>query len=334
MKKILISSLFLLTVLLVPHTSFATSGACSYHGGVDCSAGASLTGNAICSDGYISSTSYYLTAECSSTTFINRCPYPMPQGCSQTSQLGYYQTMITLANRDGTNADTAIANLAKCQQEIADYADLITKHNQCMVNEYGYDPVSGKIVQTKAQTDAIANAQVEAAKQLASQNEASCHNSMGPNSNFNSGRCYCNPGYLTFNGKCVSQDDALNICKVTGGPNSFVIGSENCGCIGGYQKNSNGLCVNPNIPTPQATPIVHTTNKILFSKNLKYGSSGDDVKLLQTYLSSKGLFNGDISGNYYSKTQQAVIAFQRKNNISPASGFFGEKTRLFVNVNQ
>lgn len=63
MKKyfyILISICF-----LAPTTSFAIPGACSYHNGVNCSAGQAYDGNAICYDGSESSVSYSEVDECS-----------------------------------------------------------------------------------------------------------------------------------------------------------------------------------------------------------------------------------------------------------------------------
>jgi len=54
--------------------TLATSGACSYHGGVDCSAGASSDGNAICEDGTESSVAYSAMAECINTSVTsNEC---------------------------------------------------------------------------------------------------------------------------------------------------------------------------------------------------------------------------------------------------------------------
>lgn len=55
----------LLSLLLVPSLVGATSGACSYHGGVNCAAGADYDGSAICNDGWRdSSVSYADMTEC------------------------------------------------------------------------------------------------------------------------------------------------------------------------------------------------------------------------------------------------------------------------------
>jgi len=61
MKKIIIILLF----LFIPTFTFATSGACSDHGGVNCDAGMnSFSGNAICNDWTNSSISYIDMKEC------------------------------------------------------------------------------------------------------------------------------------------------------------------------------------------------------------------------------------------------------------------------------
>lgn len=50
-------------VLSIASNAQATSGACSYHGGVDCSAGADYDGSVICNDGWSdSSVGYYETS--------------------------------------------------------------------------------------------------------------------------------------------------------------------------------------------------------------------------------------------------------------------------------
>jgi len=57
--------------LLIGEPVFATSGACSYHGGVDCSAGADYDGSVICNDGNRDSSVLYTNMEsCRSTSSI------------------------------------------------------------------------------------------------------------------------------------------------------------------------------------------------------------------------------------------------------------------------
>lgn len=57
---------------------------------------------------------------------------------------------------------------------------------------------------------------------------------------------------------------------------------------------------------------------------IKYGSSGDDVKTLQTYLNNNG-YKLDVDGQFGSKTQAAVKDYQSKNNLS-VDGIVGKNT--------
>ncbi|MBR2717789.1 MAG: peptidoglycan-binding protein [Clostridia bacterium] len=57
------------------------------------------------------------------------------------------------------------------------------------------------------------------------------------------------------------------------------------------------------------------TQALLFStlyRPLQYGSTGDDVKRLQTRLAELGYYTGKISGNYLEATRSAVERFQEK----------------------
>ena len=76
MKIIYTSALCLLFVF--PVTVSATSGACSYHGGVNCNAGANSDGKVVCNDGWVNSSVYFSDAEeCQN---IQKCPRYYPDG--------------------------------------------------------------------------------------------------------------------------------------------------------------------------------------------------------------------------------------------------------------
>ena len=94
----------------------ATSGACSYHGGVNCSAGADYFGRAICNDGSSSSIDYSEMHECRATS---------PQICSlaATEQLlklppDEQYTEIQLVERYIKMLDTQIQNTQQQQAQI------------------------------------------------------------------------------------------------------------------------------------------------------------------------------------------------------------------------
>ena len=48
----------------------------------------------------------------------------------------------------------------------------------------------------------------------------------------------------------------------------------------------------------------------------RYGSSGEEVKQIQTRLKEWGYYNGNVDGIYGSKTQSAVKAFQKANGLT------------------
>lgn len=65
-----------------------------------------------------------------------------------------------------------------------------------------------------------------------------------------------------------------------------------------------------------------------FSRNLTLGSDGEDVRALQTLLISKGYqIPAGATGYFGIQTRTALAAYQRANGITPAAGYFGEKTR-------
>lgn len=82
-KSFIISSIFFLSLFGAKFV-FATSGACSYHGGVDCSAGAAADGSVICNDGWTdSSVQYSDMDECQNGDSTDNaqitCPNPFTQ---------------------------------------------------------------------------------------------------------------------------------------------------------------------------------------------------------------------------------------------------------------
>lgn len=57
----------------------------------------------------------------------------------------------------------------------------------------------------------------------------------------------------------------------------------------------------------------------------RYGSSGEEVRQIQTRLKSWGYYKGNVDGVYGSKTQSAVKAFQKANGLTQ-DGIAGPKT--------
>lgn len=138
---------FALTLcFLLPNYVRATSGACSYHDGVDCSAGADWDGSVVCNDGWRdSSVSYSSSSTCTET-----CPWGYTDefkeilvNCFQTdsdhlkelkASLEYYKTVeqqyINEQNEIKTNELTSEvqSQLIKINSMIGGIRDLIREY--------------------------------------------------------------------------------------------------------------------------------------------------------------------------------------------------------------
>lgn len=63
----------------------------------------------------------------------------------------------------------------------------------------------------------------------------------------------------------------------------------------------------------------------------KEGSSGTEVRQIQTKLKQWGYYNGSVDGIYGSSTKSAVTAFQRKNGLTP-DGVAGPSTLSKIGI--
>ena len=71
--------------------------------------------------------------------------------------------------------------------------------------------------------------------------------------------------------------------------------------------------------TPAAEPTVQpTAAPETDDETLQYGSTGEAVKAIQRKLKELGYFDGSIGGNYLTKTEAAVRAFQAANGLTAA----------------
>lgn len=73
------------------------------------------------------------------------------------------------------------------------------------------------------------------------------------------------------------------------------------------------------------------SNNISIEALSRYGSSGNEVKQIQTRLKAWGYYNGAVDGVYGSKTQAAVKSFQRANGLT-ADGVAGPKTLAAIGL--
>lgn len=117
----------------------------------------------------------------------------------------------------------------------------------------------------------------------------------------------------------------------------------------GLLSNSNGVQVNASKTELENTPAFGARQfKINFPKNvslqssqplssynftrdLTVGSTGQDVKNLQEFLKTQGFFNRETTTYFGNVTKDALAQFQKQVGLSPASGYFGSKTRNYIN---
>ena len=101
MKKILIT-FSLLSMFLSVENVFATSGACSYHSGVNCSASnSSYNGYVVCNDGWVNSSVYASDAEECKT--YDPCP-KIIYGLSCNTEEDYSKVYSQVQATRGTSA--------------------------------------------------------------------------------------------------------------------------------------------------------------------------------------------------------------------------------------
>lgn len=133
MKKIIIC--FVFVFLLIRTDSFATSGACSYHGGVTCS---TIGVYATCKDGTKSSIFYSDIEECKS---YNQCRYPS-MTCTveqitflqsqKSSALSSYRGMGYTPENPTAEID---AKIAQCQSQINTYNQAKQEYDRCQADQ-------------------------------------------------------------------------------------------------------------------------------------------------------------------------------------------------------
>lgn len=96
-----------------------------------------------------------------------------------------------------------------------------------------------------------------------------------------------------------------------------------------------------NVGRAAEIPVVskNDASGIAFSRDLKLGSSGEDVRLLQEFLNVFGFAvatsgagsPGNETTTFGPATQRALAKFQEARSISPAAGYLGPLTRVLIN---
>jgi Putative peptidoglycan binding domain len=299
---------------------------------VNCAAGASLTGDAVCNDGWISSVPYSETDECSSQ---NACNSPV----FVASTVAEY----TAANQ---SMRTSIKNII---------ASGITTYNN----------LTGTIQQTANQTEANINAQIQSVNAQNNTSGGDCSTNSPANiSNSTYGglqayeqqeQCQEAQNLETERQNTLAELNAtlaqaqaseqasllqVNQCLTNFNTvqNDFVSIDQQA-----TQQQTVPAPIMPPALTPQPEPTPSAPSSTpssseLFSinSNIKFGQSGANVATLQNFLESKGFLTlpaGIAEGYFGNLTKQALIAFQQSAGL-PNTGFCGAMTRAIINSAQ
>ncbi len=91
---------------------------------------------------------------------------------------------------------------------------------------------------------------------------------------------------------------------------------------------------------PNANAQANASANASFNRDLQVGSTGEDVMALQVWLNAKGYMVAESGagslGNETMKfgkaTKAALMKYQKAVGISPASGYFGPKTRAYIEM--
>ena len=144
MKNLLhtVLTIFLLSSLSY-NFAYATSGACSYHSGVNCSAGANYSGNVTCNDGWVNSSVLFSdTDECKIPP--KQCTFPTQPSCDLSSIEQQKQDALNQASISNKRTpdflpaqQVEIENIyglkySSCQSQQSSYESQMNRYDSCI----------------------------------------------------------------------------------------------------------------------------------------------------------------------------------------------------------
>ncbi len=318
MKKIVI--VFSILLLAYPQLSKAVSGACSSHGGVNCSIGSDIDGSVICNDGWKDSSVLFVqSAECQAKI----CIYPASTGCKTENDYGAMQSsQIRSGSQEFMNVISS-GSLKACRDQITQYQSDLTGYNNCINQQ--------TILNNNQET--LANLQTDFITSMISL----CHDSLGVNSNYDSNQkaCVCTKGYAPVlqntKLKCVLANDyclrnfGTSSSPIMGKFNSPVtlkegaVPNERCACNEGFILNL-GKCVTN---TKATTSIAVTSNnnsislkKVSINVDKTFSSKLSGKILIQTELHGEAWYVNPKDGKrYYMADGSSAYSIMRRLGI-------------------
>lgn len=224
--------------LAVPLSVLATSGACSYHGGVDCAAGPGIYGQVICNDGWTdSSVSYDSMVECegydnSYTPNVYQPVVPTIPSCPAESYYDSISGSCQCFAGYAAQGDICVNLDEQCRNQLGLMSNYNTLDNTCQCMA-GYVISGGQCVSE----------------------DTYCQNTFGDYAESNyAGGCKCQYGYVlnAVQDECISGD---TYCQDTFGDYATYDSlSNSCGCQDGYQM-TDGQCQEIPVVSDQPAPV-------------------------------------------------------------------------------
>jgi len=235
MQKIILFSILIISsfILFGSNNASATSGACSSHLGVNCSAGPTIDRKVMCNDGWTNSSVYFSDAdECKASS----CVAPSGSECRTESDYSSLQSRLLYQGGYLGGSTSGQGSLTNCRNEINQYQSAPQSYNSCLANSSSnnYSPSS----YSSSDIDSYVNAKMQ----------IYCTDKYGSNSNYlpSDKTCKCNDGYVfDKNNQCSPKDTVHQAsCTADLGPDARYNSSTNtCQCINGYGINKNSQCV-------------------------------------------------------------------------------------------
>lgn len=235
-KRLILGFFLVLGAFSFGNTAEATSGACSYHGGVDCAAGPGLIGQVICNDGWAgSSVAYDSMVECLDQEVVT----PIST-CTLQSEVSGWQSLCDQEQSVATK---------ECSQEMAAASAegmLYSMPGNC---GEGATTPEACVEATLCQDEVNAyNAEIQAYNQVITTEQNIEENTACQNADINSSydpttqMCVCNIGYSKFQGDiCLTPEES---CLAGLGPDA-TYGQDGCNCEQGYEDVSGTCTLDP-----------------------------------------------------------------------------------------
>lgn len=231
MKILSVAIVHSLIFLFLIGTVLATSGACSYHSGVNCSAAS--YGKVVCNDGWVNSSVFFSDAE-ECRVSLPKCNYPLQPSCNlneielqKTNALSSSRGMLLrgglLGSDFGNAQQSQIENdyalkYSACQNLLNIYQSQLDGYNSCnemnkksMESDREYLKLETEL---KLQATCLANGFVYNGSACITYTQ-SCQAKYGVNSYGDKQYCYCSVGFKWNTSQTVCDKVEIKIIQPT-----------------------------------------------------------------------------------------------------------------------